>query len=312
MHNATRPHVLYFPLLHRELAPACLPEGVEFLSPGLPPMPALAGAADAAAPAATPPWRSPLLPLTEGEARACLAELLDFGMNVGAAPGGDLAVMVAALESAQGDSPFSLGRDELAALDSFAASGAPSAAAAAPADPAHSEDEQRLRRIAAQKTLILAWHLEERARELDLLKDKFARSRENLANILGVESDEEMAELPALDPYTALLPGSGADLVGGSWRVVVENMGAFLPDGVTLFTCDAEVAAVLRDGGAAFAPVTPEQAAALCPAWDARIAALVVHARLPLWRVAGRSAPDAARPWLDREFDVVCCGKCAR
>ncbi|GEM_PF-1185200 len=313
MHNASEHPVLYIPLLHRELAPACLPEGVEFLSAGLPAAPTVAGGAprDAANPPAVSAWRSPLLPLSEAEARTCLAELLDFGMNVGSGPHGDLAAMVAALESAQDEAPFSLGRSELAALESFAADGAVGGAApGSPTDDPALTD--RNRRIAAQKTLILAWHLEERVRELDALKEKFSRSRESLADILGVETDEELRELPALEPYSAMLPGSGADIIGPSWRVIVENMGPFLPDGAVLFTCDAEISATLRDGGAAFAPVTAEQAARLCPAWGDKVAKLVVHARLPLWQVAGRPGPDAARPWLDRVFDVVCCGKCAR
>ncbi|MDR3043175.1 MAG: hypothetical protein LBU75_02800 [Desulfovibrio sp.] len=321
MHNASEHPVLYIPLLHRELAPACLPEGVAFLSAGLPAAPSVAGGAPQA-PATSPaaaPWRSPLLPLSEAEARACLAELLDFGMNVGSGPHGDLAAMVAALESAHDEAPFSLGRSELAALENFA-SGGPGekdekdekdekGGGAASEDPAQAD---RNRRIAAQKTLILAWHLEERVRELDALKEKFSRSRESLADILGVETDEELREMPALDPYSAMLPGSGADIIGPSWRVIVENMGPFLPDGAVLFTCDAEISATLRDGGAAFSPITAEQAARLCPAWGAKVAKLVVHARLPLWQVAGRPGPDAARPWLDRVFDVVCCGKCAR
>ncbi len=308
MHNASEHSVLYIPLLHRDLAPACLPDGVEFLSAGLPGAPSVAGGDNA--PAA--PWRSPLLPLSESEARACLAELLDFGLNVGSGPHGDLAAMVAALESAQDEAPFSLGRSELAALENFATGGAGASEASlgsAPGDPAQAERDQR---IAAQKTLILAWHLEERVRELDALKEKFSRSRESLADILGVETDEELRELPALDPYSAMLPGSGADIIGPSWRIIVENMSPFLPDGAVLFTCDAEISATLRAGGAAFAPVTAEQAARLCPAWGDKVAKLVVHARLPLWQVAGRPGPDAARPWLDRVFDVVCCGKCAR
>ncbi|WP_223290393.1 hypothetical protein [Nitratidesulfovibrio sp. SRB-5] len=318
MHNASEHPVLYIPLLHRELAPACLPEGVAFLSAGLPGAPSVGGGApqDAAAASAAAPWRSPLLPLSEAEARACLAELLDFGMNVGSGPHGDLAAMVAALESAQDEAPFSLGRSELAALENFSSGGTGGTGGTdGTGDGAASEDAaqaDRNRRMAAQKTLILAWHLEERVRELDALKEKFSRSRESLADILGVETDEELREMPALDPYSAMLPGSGADIIGPSWRVIVENMGPFLPDGAVLFTCDAEISATLRDGGAAFAPVTAEQAASLCPAWGDKVAKLVVHARLPLWQVAGRPGPDAARPWLDRVFDVVCCGKCAR
>jgi len=308
MHNASEHPVLYIPLLHRELSPPCLPDGVEFLSPGLPAAPSVTGTAPRSdSDAAIPAWRSPLLPLSEPEARACLAELLDFGLNVGSGPHGDLAAMVAALESSHDEAPFSLGRSELAALEGFASDGA--VAGAASEDPA---EVLRRQRIAAQKTLILAWHLEERVRELDALKEKFSRSRESLADILGVETDEELRELPALDPYSAMLPGSGADIIGPSWRVIVENMGAFLPDGAVLFTCDAEISATLRDGGAAFAPVSAEQAASLCPAWGDKVARLVVHARLPLWQVAGRPGPDAARPWLDRVFDVVCCGKCMK
>lgn len=315
MHNASEHPVLYIPLLHRELAPACLPDGVEFLSAGLPAASSVVGGTSGNVPVAARAWRSPLLPLSESEARACLAELLDFGLNVGSGPHGDLAAMVAALESAQDEAPFSLGRSELAALEHFASGGAGgvdasgASSGSASGDPAQAERNQR---IAAQKTLILAWHLEERVRELDALKEKFSRSRESLADILGVETDEELRELPALDPYSAMLPGSGADIIGPSWRVIVENMSPFLPDGAVLFTCDAEISATLRDGGAAFAPVTVEQVARLCPAWGDKVAKLVVHARLPLWQVAGRPGPDAARPWLDRVFDVVCCGKCAR
>ncbi|NHZ48176.1 hypothetical protein FVW27_16445, partial [Desulfovibrio sp. XJ01] len=57
MHNASEHPVLYIPLLHRELAPACLPEGVEFLSAGLPAAPSVAGGApQAPANPSAAPW----------------------------------------------------------------------------------------------------------------------------------------------------------------------------------------------------------------------------------------------------------------
>lgn len=281
--------LIYVPHLHRECAPSCLPAVVQFLSPGL------------TAEASPAEWCSPLLPYSPPEARACLRDLLEYGLSVGSE--GDLQALAAASEDAVAASSL---RGENRALARFASTGEVDAASTVSVD-LHAH---RLRN--AQKTLLLAWHIEERARDLDALQERFVSGRKGLAAVIGVDDgdeDEEAVALPALDAFSADLPGDGMDVLRPSWRVILDNMAPFLPDDAALFTCDTVMLGALREAGVAFEPATVETLRDF-EGLNAALAPKLMQARATLWRALGLTAPQAERPWLDREVLFMGCAAC--
>ncbi len=278
--------LVYVPHLHRESAPACLPQVVQFLSVGL----------------ADRPVAGELLPdglpYTPAEARACLRDLLEYGLSVGRE--GDLYALTAAADDSQA---VAARRAESRALARFADTGESEAASSA----GEALPGERLRN--AQKTLLLASYLEERARELDALQARFADGRKGLAQVIGVDDGDDDIDLPALDAFTPDLPGSGMDVLRPSWRVVLDNMACFLPEDAALFTCDHVMLAALGDAGVVFEPVSVETLRRF-EGLDAALAPKLVQACVPLWQALGLSGPQAERPWLDREALFIGCAAC--
>lgn len=278
--------LVYVPHLHRESAPSCLPEVVQFLSVGLTDRP---GAGELIPDG---------LPYTPAEARACLRDLLDYGLSVGRE--GDLYALAAAADDAEA---VAARRSESRALARFADTGESPAGVPA-GEPVPGE---RLRN--AQKTLLLASYLEERARELDALQERFADGRKGLAQVIGVEDGDDDFDLPALDAFTPDLPGSGMDVLRPSWRVVLDNMACFLPDDAAFFTCDHVMLAALREAGVGFEPASVEMLRNF-EGLDAALAPKLVQACVPLWQALGLSGPQAGRSWLDREMLFIGCAAC--
>lgn len=289
MHKPVTRPVVHVPHLHRELAPACLPAGVLFVSPGL--------AASAEAEASV--WRSPLLPFAPAQSAAVLRDLLHFGTEMGAQ--GDLQALAAALQ----DKPATSNRSEFADIDRFVASDG------ALEDKGMPKPTLDAVLQGAQKTLLLAWHLEEHAHELDVLRDRFAATRTSLGDVMGVEDEDDLGALPDLDAFTADLVGEGMDILRPSWRVVLDNMAPFLPEGAALITCDPVMTAALREAGVAFASMSEAQCVELPEGLRTVLAGKVVCAEAPLWQALGRSGPVAGRPWLDNSYLFVACASCS-
>lgn len=176
-------------------------------------------------------------------------------------------------------------------------------------------DEETLHqcREAAQKTLLLAWHLEEKAYELDSLRDAFSTGRSDFANTLGVEHDEDMNELfdmPELQQFSAELSGSGFDLLRPSWRVVLESTAHFLPEDGALFTYDASMVEEMQEYGVTFSAMPREQlpASITCPADECFLKEKnCLMATAPFWQIVGYREPPAERPWLYRSVILFAC-----
>ena len=277
--------LVYAPHLHRECAPACLPAVVEFLSPGLE---NAAGQNE---------WRSPLLPFAPAEARAVLRDLLEYGLSLGKE--GDLQALAASMD----DGGISTdARRERMALEHFASDGRIDPA------PVSAAETLSMKHQTAQKTLLLAWHLEERAQELDALRDRFMEGRTGLAGTIGID-DDDIDELPDMPSFSVDLPGEGLDLLRPSWRVVLDNMAPFLPEDGALFTCDSVMLGGLREAGIELGPVTVDILRGL-EGLDAALAPRLVHARTHLWRALGHGNCPADRPWLAREIFIFGCAAC--
>lgn len=243
-----------FPCLHPSLSP-CRADGVVFLDPGL------------ASPAQqNETFLLESLPLDHRTARACLAEMLAFGEQF-QKPGDMVYYSVAGMENYYSGTAMDY-RDELEALSVK-----------------EERPDTRLAemRLAAQRLLLLAWHLEEKRLELDeaastlnSLKDRFNSS------VQSVEGEDETVDDPEMARLVGQLVPDDLDLnpAAGSleWRRLAEAVLILAPADAELALCDMEVA---RELGVQDAPMA-----------------------IPGWQLAGQEGPDSERPWLDR--DVLC------
>ncbi|GAB7080350.1 hypothetical protein [Megalodesulfovibrio paquesii] len=263
-----RPLLIAFPTLHPSLLSGQgqgLPAQTRFLDPGLAP----------------PPLRArmvmpPTMPMNRQMARACLAEMLAFGERF-KKPGDMAYFSVAGMENFYDGTTMDI-REELNALQALGDNAPP---------PAEDLTEKRL---AAQRLLLLAWHLQEKQAEV---REAAETLRGLNLRLQSAVVDEEMAaaEEPTLDdPELARLVGEltprdldlepiPAAQEEQGWRKLAEAVLLLLPEGAELQMCTPEIAAALALSGQDATDV-------------------------PGWRLVGLAAADPARPWLDR---VVRC-----
>lgn len=257
-----QPLRLVFPCLHPAMC-AVAPQGAVFLDPGLAP----------------PPQRAAMcmpetLPMNRQMARACLAEMLAFGERF-KKPGDMAYFSVAGMENFYDGTAMDIRQE----LESMAGLG---------------QVEQALaeKRLAAQRLLLLAWHLEEKRLEVREAAETL-RSL-NLRLRASVQPEEDAPEGPGDpdepmldDPELARLVGElapkdldldpVADIADVDWRRLAEAVLLLLPQGAELALCEAHISEELE---------------------------LTGPADLPGWRILGLAGPDPGRPWLDR---VVRC-----
>lgn len=253
---------LRLPGMHRELAYPSLnkggvsPEDAPLsLWPGLPGMPETG-------------WWSPEYPFTPQEARACLADMCAMGE---AALSG---VPLQALAARDASPAAARSAEELEDLSRFARTGALDG----PSDLSSSALE--LARKAAQKALLWAWLLEERALELRALARTYATGAARLADALGAEHEEEdMPELAALNAHTDAHLAEDPGLLP-PWRIVLENAALFLPARARILVDNADMAADLGE------------VLDFAPAPDGGR-----EAEGPLWKALGRTTPRPGCPW---------------
>lgn len=271
------PMVLFLrlPTLHPELARCSASTGSVTRSdspvslwPGLPGMPETG-------------WWSPKYPFAPDEARACLADI--HAMGEAALSG----VPLQALAARDASPAAARAAAESEALTRFARTGVVDE----PGDISEAPDSARR---AAQKALLWAWLLEERALELRALTQSYAVRAARLADALGGEREERdaMPDSATLDAPAEAHPAEDPDLLP-PWRVVLENAVLFMP------------------GGTHIAVDSPEMSADLCDALHIVSAAgteTIVEA--PVWRALGRSAPRPGCPWQKTSLRFVLWGKC--
>ena len=202
--------LFYFPTMHPELAPAGLPEGILFLSPGLAPLPADAPAA----------LRSfvEALPFSPREAAQVLRDMLQTAEERG-------------LDSpAPQEHPLSaqrLRQGEGEALNDFSLTGN--------VTPAASDEERRLldRRTSWHKLLLLAYSLEEQAAKIREVEERLHRSEAAL--------DALLQETPA--PRTQ----AGPEDFTPPYHRLLAAAAAFLPHGAALYASDQDVVRQWRE-----------------------------------------------------------------
>ena len=271
--SASCPPFLYLPLMHPESLssgqPAPAAVGTAFLWPGLPLCPATH-------------WQPAGYAFNPEEALACLADLQ--AMSEAALTGVPMQALVA--HEHKGDAAKTL--DEQNALRRFSAHGDRAEDSPADQDAAYK---------AAQKTLLWAWLLEERFREVRALVRRFHHGAGHLMDELGVEEDAALSGLRALETVlgedTGLLP---------PWKLVLENAALFVPEGCTLVVNHPGMAADLREQ-AGFTPLDAAlgETLRLAPQEVSRWC----RAHMPLWQILGLNAAPAQRPWLLKSMTLL-------
>ena len=304
--------IVYVPLMHPELLPSGLPEGLSVLWPGLP-----TSSRSFPRGGRVAAWRPPM-PYSPAEAAACLADLEALGRDM--LDGAPVHAAGAARPTAGGG--FASG--EALALNRFAGQGrqspvsAPSAlpVAADAGDSGSCETESERRR--AQRLLLLAWLQEERVRDMDGLWNRYHAGSAALAGALCADRE---GGIPAESESFSSDFAPGAESAGGDapagaraflppWRFVLEQMAYFLPEGAALFTADPRL---LREAAFASSP-TAEEGGAAWPdldewnergGWDESVRRRLRIGRAPLWRLLGLPGPQAGKPRLDAARLVI-------
>ena len=299
------PPFIYVPNLRPSFARCPVPRSVAFFHPGLP------DALDD-----WPRFVPDSYPLDALAARAVLNELLQIGAQMDA-------------ELRSGARAGALEAPELAALQLFpegadidreiqqAFAGMENAGRefwrnppAGTADADKPEDGALLRaRLAAQKSLLLGWDLEERLEEIYRLQEEVAESGKSLSRLLGDgQSQEQMLDalLTAFAHHGSRGNRGSRGGPGGSggeggedglprpdWRLMLGAMAPFLPEGARLFTCNTEMGVDLRERGL----LEPVSMGSEDVALD-DLPAPLFAAHAPLWHILGRAKIPEDKPWL--------------
>ncbi len=298
MHSA----VFYVPRLRPERNKAQIPSQVAFFPVGL--MPREGDETLRPTDALEEEIRTKM-PLDPAQARATLEEMLRMGEEYAA---GGLLRQLAAQQVAVGQEHGWSGKPgERAALERFAATGAIEG-------PAEQEtmlprvfdwdtgDAKAIRQalVDCQKTLLLAYTLEERAEELADLERRCGDMELALRASLG-EGDPR----PAAARESSLADGNeaAASSVALPWRFVVDAVLPFLPEGGVLFTMDPDMTADMRAAG--ILQPLPEDKVLLCAQWPEDLIAGLLFASIPAWRLVGRKGPLSERPWLKSQVEIL-------
>lgn len=185
------PHlVVYVPLMHPELLPSGLPEGLSVLWPGVSASRSFPRGSRVAA------WR-PAMPYSPAEAEACLTDLEALGRDM------LRGTPVRAASAVRPDAASDFAPEEAAALARFAGQEGASASATRPAAGGQADlsDSSALTGLAdreeakrrAHRLLLLAWLQEERVRDMGGLLRRYHAGSTALARALGQEEDGGIA-----------------------------------------------------------------------------------------------------------------------
>lgn len=274
--------IVYVPILHRELLPSNLPEGVMTVWPGLP---------ETAASEMEQRLTPPALPYSPREAAACLEDLRRLSED-------DL-VALSLPRSADRNIPST---EEQRALRAFSRTGT----TPEEASDAVLEETRRW----AQRFLLLGWIQEERVLEMASLTARYRAGAARLAARFGngdeseAKEDGTLAELFA--SMNALMPDDAHTLLP-SWRFMLDLLGALLPPEIILFTADHRMVQSLTEANLCRKPLPDSVIAGLPNAWSPSILKKLTWGRLPLWKILGKAAPVPDKKWLDAERDLVLC-----
>ena len=276
MKNVFNAPLISVPLMHRELLPASFPSCVLPVWPGLPAPRGEAWHGES--------WFLPAWPYSSAEAAACRADIERLDET--------------------GLSAFSeipdrktLGTQEKRDLEHFAKSGL-----ASPCAVKKPETDVLLRW--AQRMLLLGWVQEERVLEVQALTERYRKGAHRLSEQFhgetGTPAGEDREAFSAVLAAIQELAPDNAENLLPSWKFMLELFAVVLPETAVLFTADARMIRALRDQNLCRQPCERD----LLPDVLKGQAAALTWGHEPFWKIIGRNAPLADRPWLDR-FQTV-------
>ena len=259
--------LLFFPCLHPALAGG-VPAGVRFLDPGL---------ADAGDPACLRPSGLPLADEAVAQfAREC-RRLRQEVKNPK-----DLALLAGTSAGHFFEETSFAVREELE-------------------DQLHPERVAARRAAAAQRTLCLAYMIEESLLDLAGAGELTATFRKGLAESLGIGADdgEEGEAFAAVLAASDDLPSAGAlgDEFLPSWSRILSPFWALAPEDAGLFVADPGIIATWIDAGVPLGEPGAGESAAWFP--DDLPLGGVLAGRETGWRLLGKSRSQPEAPWLD-------------
>jgi hypothetical protein len=272
-HETTQPLMLAVPWLHSEMEPIALPAEASFFDPGVGPR-----SIQKSRPGE---WHPADAPLSEAMAAAFLRESAAFARERGGSRG-------------------ALNVNSLAGNDFYA--GSALSIQSELTGGARRRDDPAVR---CQQLLLLAWQLEEQALELRSLDQHVQAGWRELDAALGVDDTGENEDLSG--ERFALVPGDRESIP--SWRLVLEAMLFFVPQGTLLMTSHREIIETLTDEPdcslADFPGNESGDLEGLLVSVQAEMAR-TVHA--PGWKLVGATRCPTDKPWLEREHFLICLG----
>jgi hypothetical protein len=277
--------VFYVPSFFRTTVPGDIPEGIAFFRTGLEGAEP-SGEADPAVLALEEAFAA-RLPLSPGEARVTLAEMLALGRD---RAGAGALLQQAAQERWNPSFRKEQDREELAALERFARTGA---SAPRVPDPGAALDMRSIL-VACHKILLLAQAQEKDRAEIADLAGRALRGERALRAVFGEEAEEESPPRPDVLASTGDAP---------PWRTILDASLPFMPEDALLFTADPRMALELQDAG--MLRPFPGDLGTRCAGWPAETLAGLLLAEIPAWRLVGRRFLPPDLPWLARDLEVL-------
>lgn len=263
--------LIHFPILHHELAPHPLPQGLRFLDPGL-----------HEEPVNTVYWRPDGLPLPPRDARKYVEESLRFGGQF-ASPAELAFFAKTRMEDFYSGSVHEIRSELTSRIKTESLPGKCDAA-----------------RLKGQMLLLLNWAFEERLLELARLEERVHSGWEQFDTSLGIEPDEADIELPLWSK--AKSSHFSDDL---PWARLVPAFLSLLPEETLLFVGVEEVIQAWKEAGIKFQAVDSNENENFQCTFERGEQVPLLRSRIHGWKLAGLNGPEVdTSPGMDREWTI--------
>jgi len=273
---------LVLPAVQPQHVTTVLPEGVLFCSPGL-----RETTGDLF-------YVSPKLPMSAAEARGQLHELRSYATTFDRAS--DLTGAVLAEQAVDAPSGFWAG--EFADIDAFAETGEFSGKQ--PVEVRTAEGTEVSVLIAAQKTLLMAWDMEERVSELAALQEKFDTSSTKMSEILGITDEDELEDLTGIETK-AELKGDIEEDLNVPWQAVASAIVELASEDTCFVAVKKELIELVKKCGK---DITPESVRGEEYGFDSASASDWRLYSVQAYRAFGYVAIPEGKPQLARTIEI--------
>ena len=276
--------IFYLPHLRQEFAPRNLPSQILFI----PCKQALHGITTSNTEGILPEYQNIItsfckqLPLEPNVARAVLAEIMQLGSNFSKESS-------SAWQQKPTINPQHLAQNELSDLKNFAQTGSK-------ANVSNEQVQEKAilhAKINAQKTLLLAYELEEHTATIHKLQKNIAHSHEKLLASFSEDSQEQEVAID-LPEFKNTSQGGPSEI---PWRLILDASLAFLPEDSIFYADDVNIALELSQHSH-----TKADAEELAVLGLDNLAGQIHKISLCAWEIC--QYPKAIFPWQERLVTV--------